>query len=370
MNEIDVSMSNFRKLIMCVVLICINVFSIATAIGEESSFVENIQAKKETDFRLSAAEHKTYMREISSYCAGIVEKAADKIIALSDDRTVKRNALIWKMTSIPVIYETFSYKKPIFAGIDGWALCLQMKHYFESEDSQKAYGELNRIGFEAASQMESKVVELAKLMSRNGEISNPETFIEAWAKDNPIQMPLYVRTSIIPLLSSGIGEETLGTFEAVGELSSQVDDITDMLTIYGNHLPKQSRWQVEKLLSDLGTAESISILLTDLGIMTEVLQRVGTVFELLPGLIVDERTAILDAIRNERKIVLEALDSERREVMSDIKLIEHDMLLNAIEIINQSVDHFFWRAVQLIGACLVLFFTVEFIGIYLFIKKR
>jgi len=126
--------------------------------------------------------------------------------------------------------------------------------------------------------------------------------------------------------------------------------------------------------------------------VSEVLQQVGKTIELLPDLIVSERTALLETIRNERletltfmssernvviealqnerKNILDSLGNERRAIVNDIKLIENDIIQNAIKSLDKSIDHFFWRATQLVGACIILILIVGFIGVYLIIKKR
>jgi len=418
---------SINKYIVFVIIIVFNIGSMAVA--NEGSFLEKFKSSKKKDFNLSAAELQIHMLSIADFCAGTTEKASDKIMELTDDPTVKINALRWKMYSIPIIYKTFYYPKPLQAMIDAWTLIIQMKQYFISGDGRKAFGELNIVGFEAATQMESKIIELAILMSRKEDISFPESFVEAWAKDNPIQMPLFVRTSITPFLSSGIGDETIGTFKAVGELTSQIDNITNILTVYGNQIPKQAKWQSELLLSELGTVETINILLSELRAANVALHQVGTTFELLPDLITSERAVLLETVQNERldtlaymsnerdaiikaiqsliaserntlletiknerldtlaymsserDAIVEAVQDERKEILSfvqrerlavinDIKLIGSDIFKDANKSINKSIDHFFIRTAQFVGACLVLIMAAGLAGIYIWYRKK
>jgi len=149
---------------------------------------------------------------------------------------------------------------------------------------------------------------------------------------------------------------------------------------------------MEILLSDLGTSETIDILLAEMVTVSEVLQQVGKVIEMLPDLIVSERTTLLETIRNERletltfmsgernvvlealqnerKIFLESLGNERRAIINDIKIIENDIIQNAIKSLDKSIDHFLWHSAQLIGACIIFLFIVGFVSVFIIIKYR
>ncbi len=343
-------------------------FSQIAAIGAEDPFVEKLKKANKKDFDMTNTEFRIRIQGMPEILAGIIEKSGDRIIALATDPIVKKNALMWKMSAIPQMYNTFNYSKPLVAGLDSWAFCLQMKTYFKSEEGQKTFKEWNVLGLEATEQMELKIVALAKLVSPTGDISQVENFINSWVDDNPIQIPIFVRESILPALATGVGEEVLGTLQTVSELSSQLDDITKRITLYGNHLPKQARWQAELLLSELGTHEKIEIILTELGIIAEGLQQVGTVIEKSPEIITNERTAILEAFREERLETLDFLSSERIVLIDALQSERKIILQDVIEGFDKSIDHFFLRAAQLAGVCLIMFFSVGFIVLYWIFK--
>jgi len=219
---------------------------------------------------------------------------------------------------------------------------------------------------------------------------------------------------MVPILSSGTGEKALSAFQAAAKIPYQLDDITNRLTVYGDHLPKQARWQAELLLSDLGMHEKIEILITELTTATQVLQQVGGVVEKSPEIIADERravlgvfrnerletlsavnkqrietldtinqqrietldflarekTAIIDALENERKIVLEVLESERHEVLNEVESMGNRIVQDAIQELDNLIDHFFLRAAQLVGVCLIIIFCFGGVGIYMINRKR
>ena len=396
------------------IVIFILIGSLDDAVGKEESFWEKFKKVNKKTFNMSPTELHIRMQELSVFCAGIIEKHGDEIIARTNEPSIKRNALLWKMNSIPALYKAFYNPKPLIAMLDSWALSLQMKQFFKSEEGQKAFGNWHIYGWDAAVLIEAKMVELAKLMNSNGDISSPENFIRFWSDNHPIQIPFFVRESMVPILSSNTGEKALSGFQAAAKIPYQLDDITNRLTVYGDHLPKQARWQAELLLSDLGMHEKIEILITELTTATQVLQQVGGVVEKSPDIIADERravlgvfrkerletlsavnkqrietldtinqqrietldflarekTAIIDALENERKIVIEVLESERHVVLNEVESMGSRIVQDAIQELDNLIDHFFLRAAQLVGVCLIIIFCFGGVGIYMINRKR
>jgi len=414
MNHINVNGQKSRMFIFFAIVIFIMIGSLDDAAGKEDSFWDNFKRVNKKTFNMSPTELRIRMQELSVLCAGIIEKSGDEIIALTNDPVVKRKALLWKMNSIPAVYKAFYNPKPLIAMLDSWAFSLQMKQFFKSEAGQKAFGKWHIYRWDAAVLIEAKMVELAKVMSPTGDISLPENFIRSWSDDHPIQIPFFVRESMVPILSSGTGEKALSAFQAAAKMPYQLDDITNRFTVYGDYLPKQARWQAELLLSDLGVNEKIETLIAELTTATQVLQKVGEVVEKSPDFITDERsavlevfrnerletlsavnkqrietldtidqqrietldfltrekTAIIDALENERKIVLEVLESERHSVLNEVESMGNRIVQDAIKELDKLIDHFFLRAAQLVGICLIISFCFGGVGIYMIGRKR
>jgi len=414
MNHINVNGQKSRIFIFFAIVIFISIGSLDDAAGKKESFWDKFKNVNKKTFNMSPTELHIRMQELSLLCAGIIEKYGDEIIALTNELSIKREALLWKMNSIPALYKAFYNPKPLIAMLDSWAFSLQMKQLFKSEAGQKAFGKWHIYGWDAAVLIESKMVELAKLMSPKGDISSPEIFIQSWSDDHPIKIPFFVRESMVPILSSNTGEKALSAFQAAAKMPYQLDDITNRLTVYGDHLPKQARWQAELLLSDLGMHEKIEILIAELTTATQVLQQVGGVVEKSPDIIADERsavlgvfrnerletlsavnkqrietldtinqqrietldflalekTAIIDALENERKIVLEVLENERHVVLNEVESMGNRIVQDAIKELDNLIDHFFLRAAQLVGVCLIFIFCFGGVGIYMIGRKR
>ena len=414
MNHINVNGQKSRMFIFFAIVIFFMIGSLEDAAGKEETFWEKFKRVNKKSFNMSPTELRTRMQELSVICAGIIEKSGDEIIALTNDPAVKRKALLWKMNSIPAVYKAFYNPKPLLAMLDSWALSLQMKQFFKSEAGQKAFGKWHIYGWDAAVLMETQMVELVKLMSPAGDISLAENFIQSWSDDHPIQIPFFVRESMVPLLSSGSAEKALSAFQAAAKLPYQLDDIANRFAIYGDYLPKQARWQAELLWSDLGVHEKVETLNAELTTVTQVLQQVGDVVEKSPDFIADERsavlevfrnerletlsavnkqrietldtinqqrietldfltrekTAIIDALENERKIVLEVLESERHSVLNEVESMGNRIVQDAIKELDKLIDHFFLRAAQLVGICLIISFCFGGVGIYMIGRKR
>ncbi len=318
MNPKNVNGQKRSIFILLAIVFYIMIGSLGDAVGKDDAFLDKLKRATKKDFEMSPSELHIRMQELSLFYAGIIEKSGDEIMALTTDPVVKRNALLWKMSAIPAVYKAFLYSYPIVAMIDSWALCLQMKNFFKSEAGQNAFGKWYIYGYDATVMMEAKIVELAKLLSQTDDISLLENFVRSWANDHPIQVPLFVRESIIPIVSSEVGNEAMNAFQAASKLTYQLEDIANRFAIYGDHLPKQARWQAELLLSELGQHEKIEILIAELMKVTQELQQVGEVVEKLPDFITNERSAVLEVFRNERLETLSAVSKQRIETIDNI----------------------------------------------------
>ena len=83
-----------------------------------------------------------------------------------------------------------------------------------------------------------------------------------------------------------------------------------------------------------------------------------------------EKTAIIDALENERKIVLEVLESERHAVLNEVESMGNRIVQDGIKELDKLIDHFFLRAAQLVGICLIISFCFGGVGIYMIGRKR
>ena len=398
-------------LLFIAVLLFVVMGAMSQARGDEKTFRKAI---KERDFDISASEYQIRIQDLTEIFAGSIENAADDIIASTPDPVVRRHALLWKLSAIPIVYKILYNHNLLMSHIDAWAFSLQLKNYFKSEEGREAFGEGHVLGWQTSVSMETKLVDLAKALHKSRDISVPQEFIQTWSDNHPVRIPVLVRESILPTLSYGVGEKSISTFKAVGQMTEQLDDITNWLTSYANLLPKQARWQTDLLLSEFGTSEKLEILMAELAAVTRVLEQVGEIIEQSPGMITDERKAVVEAFHNERletlsylsrerkivivalqnerkavisalqnerevvlaalqderRIVFQALNNERRSIKEDIAAAENRMIQDTVMVLDESIDRFFLRAAQLSGALLFICLSAALIVVYVFNKQR
>ena len=110
---------------------------------------------------------------------------------------IKRNALEWKINVIPRALESLVIMDPVAAGIDFYALCLQMDHFFRLGNGKDLFGEQQQLAINASEDILKEFRDLAndfRDYKNRGEI---ERFLAVWVIQNPIKNLYYrVRTEI------------------------------------------------------------------------------------------------------------------------------------------------------------------------------
>ncbi|UCC72223.1 MAG: hypothetical protein JSV86_17940 [Gemmatimonadota bacterium] len=226
----------------------------------------------------------------------------------------------------------------------------------------------------ASRNMLAAVEEIARDIGSPDGFSRMKGRVEAWAADHPIETVLLTRESTAPLTAAALGPMGGGAFAAVGNMADEVNDLSARISVYSELLPKQIRWQAALLLSAESGGTGIIQTLQNV-------ERITAFLDSVPQVISAERTAAMRDITAERIAVmleldemlaatLQAIDQERLAVMQGITaeriatLEELDPIASrltelavdqAMSRINTAIDHSYWRAVQLIGALLVLF---------------
>ena len=90
----------------------------------------------------TALELKIRLNNFAIRFRGNIEKAADEIIAKTEDPKVKKNALLWKIYSITTSQNAIYLADPAAAVLDVWTFCIQMRLFFAEGAGSKAFGNL------------------------------------------------------------------------------------------------------------------------------------------------------------------------------------------------------------------------------------
>ena len=122
---------------------------------------------------------------VDSYC-GRIEVAADEIIAQARDQQIRRAALVWKTNTIPAMREALFRPDPMAAILDGWALSMQLRNYFDSEDGREVFGEWADFARATMQDLDDDFEAFITRQIVSGELKTGRSFIENWAREHPI----------------------------------------------------------------------------------------------------------------------------------------------------------------------------------------
>jgi hypothetical protein len=347
------------------------------------------------EFRMSVTELRILIQQKAYRFSAVIEQAADEIMAKSSDPIIRRNALLWKMNAIPAAYTAVFQSEPVVALLDTWALTVQMVHYFEDGPGVEDFGQYHTVALEASKHLEEEIVDLVLAVSPTGDIKEVEIREEvySWAREHPIQSPLFSRESVLAEFSEAMSESSRA-IGVVGKLTVGMDDIVTRLSLYNEYLPRQARWQAELLLAESNAKDGVKVNVDGVAELIESLDRVMPIIEQAPDLVARERTAafkgireeriatlnsigvqrvatlnwltkeriaVIDALQKERGVALAALREERAASFNDIEAISNRIVSNSLAETKGLIDHFFWRTAQLLVVLVIACFIVGFI---------
>lgn len=389
-----------------------------STVTKRSSFLEaSVPENERKEFLMTPAEASIRVQGLAPVYSGVIERTADEIITGSSDPDVRRNAYLWKMNAIPASYAAIFHSDPFIALLDIWAFNRQMELYFREGPGKDAFGEWSPAALATVEQLQERVEKIIGAVTTSGDLPKAREGVELWARENPIEDSLFTRYSAevdIADIATKVGVSTLG---AMGQLAYNLDDLTEQLTVYVRHLPKQARWQAELAVADIMPADRIDYLLEQVTDANNSLARGISVAEQIPDVIHSEMNIALGGIRRERVEAMQSIDKqrvdtlnwlsgERAALMDEIRkegininvgfaeemrtildakiallIAERDITLREMEAITnrvvqnslmesrQLVDHIFYRMAQFLGAFLILCLIAG--GIFLaVIRKR
>jgi hypothetical protein len=334
---------------------------------------------------------------------GVIQEAANQIIARSDDPNVRRNALLWKMNAIPAFQKAAFHYDPLVALIDVRVLTGQMIRFFEEGAGKQAFGEWQGVALKAMQTIEVDGRSMATGFAEGKTADELRPHLLEWVEEHPIESLRFNRVSITPLLAEVTKTRGRGAGAVMGSLDEGIGDLSDRLKIYADTMPNQARWQAELLIDDLLRSGALDETLDDFGRLNELTTTLealtdplGELAAEVPELLERERSILLRALREERRILTEFADGqreasfegiaaerlallafvreeriatidqlhqERLEIMEELDTMTAKVLDASVERTEELIDHLFWRLAQLVGALIVLCALLVFVGL-------
>jgi hypothetical protein len=345
------------------------------------------------DIAISAEELRILVRDLADAYAGVIEEAADEIIARTDDRDVRRRAYIWKIQAIPVAFQAIFLTDPMVALLDTYAFTYQMRLFFQEGPGRDAFGEQQEIAFEACDRLAAMIAKVGRRASGHGPRKDVVEKIKAWAREHPIQGHSFSRDTLNAYLADVQAIQQVGGFKAIGKLTVDMSDLNARLTTIASHLPKQAHWQALLILEEYLDSEEADILVEGLTEFPGSLDRVALALEGLDDLVATERAMALEAVRverlevqqfvdatltrtleyltQERLAILEAAQGERvavlqaihQERLDTIRVLQQERELILAEMNATAVDHFFLRLIQILAVLLAVAVIVTLVAL-------
>ena len=331
--------------------------------------------------------------------SGLVEESADKIIAASQDREVRQNALLWKINAVSAGQRAGFQDDPVAGYLDLWILCEQMALFFEDGPGTNLFGEHQQIAIDISKWLSREAEAYAREISGR-DLAEATQEIETWVEANPLTSLSFSRVSTRTLVLKLMKKHGSGTFAAIGSLDEGLNDLADRSTIYAEYVPKMAMWQVEYLFDEIMQREDIAETLRDVRELSGALGGIDSTAdelmmlldegiaetlpaerEILTKFIDEQRVAVLDFVRNERiavlqdlakerAIVLAAVSAERVAVTKDVEKMRAATIddLQGIQVnledswkrIESIIDRVFLRVALLAGALVVVMIVFGF----------
>jgi hypothetical protein len=319
---------------------------------------------------VEARQVRVWIYELTNRLSGMIESAADEIMASADDPEVRLMALEWKASGVPALQRASFQPDPIVALSDLWLFSVQLQDFFGSERGRRYAGAFAGLALETAKQMEQEIQDFIVEHGGKPEETGTTQLIHEYAAANPIEHSIATRPSVASALTDRMPTGSIGAFAAVGTLVEGFADLSDRLSIYGEQLPKQIRWQMEMLLYEMslqkGDIEAIEADVSRLGRAADHLvefsdglpalieEQVATVVPELENAViavdfagmqasVDDRIAAhlnvaLEAVSRERIAALDAVHEERLAAMADAEVMAARVVDRSLERVESMVE--------------------------------
>ena len=336
-----------------------------------------------------------------------IENAADRIILASPSPRARRQALVWKAEAIPVLQTSLLNTDPVAAIIDTWVFVFQMTAYMQQPAVKEEFGTLQSVPIDTLKKMDEEMEQLVRTAAPSADIHDLGRRFGSWAAAHPIQSGLSGRRSADPELIQQAEKTDLGATASLQAIQESLGDITARLDSYNAFLPKQARWQVELLLSDLGHYPELSTAESNLASISRALEKTSGSMERLPEQaenarevvladVVGQRLAAQSFLEEERRQVFNSLTRERIDALGDLRrerlaatsdlrgewpIVLHAMDEHLQKISERTlkdfdarsrdlIDHLFLRGVELVLLTLTLSFLAVWLLLRQFVSKR
>jgi hypothetical protein len=138
---------------------------------------------------------------------------------------------------------------------------------------------------------------------------------------------------------NGAGADVFGSLqpealEVSERLVEQLTSLSHQARIYLAELPRQVRGEIDLLRADVLPPEQLSSMQNDLHVSATAAGSIAATVATIPGLVRDERSAVLEEVSRERALVLTAISNERERAigaMTRAFALERELLMRDLD---------------------------------------
>ena len=280
--------------------------------GQQGMLEKNVKGAKISTRQLGFS-----MNDFIARFADQVEESADRISAETNDASVKRNALLWKIHGIPACFHAALRNDAYVAYFDLAVLCRQMVQFFDGGAGRDVFGEQQPIAIETSKSLLLEMNVVGETFAPSPEfVREDEALMQSFVDKEPIQSLQFARASVIRMYIEKVQPRVEPFFDAVGSLTESISASQELVTLYSAEIPKLFRWQLELFAID--AQENRGIPMAVPGLESSVERAVQIVGE-TPKLIHDERVAVVTALHQERVESLTEIDAMRRATLETVE---------------------------------------------------
>jgi hypothetical protein len=257
----------------------------------------------------------------------LIESAADSIQAASTDVDVRRNALLLKISAIPLVQEAALRIDPVIAAADLYAFTIQFSDYLETGAGKTSFGAGQPVAVAAAAAAEQAALDLVSGNLRSGQLSaNSEAYLRTWAADHPMQGPALRRASFLSSDWKALGLSDNSLTASVGNMERTLVNMTYRLSYLNETLAAQARWNAELAGGEALRAPRVDSLVGTVGTS---LGSVGTFADEFPAFLDGWREALMRDVDRQRVLAFEAVADQRVALEAALNL-EREVLMRQV----------------------------------------
>ena len=286
-----------------------------------------------TDFRLEVLKGR--MQEYAITFGAEVDRVAASIQRRTNDVNVQRNALTWRLRSVPEMRKACFRPEPIPALLDAWTLARQMEALVTTGAAANAFGPFQQDVVGVSNRLTAAVRDIGGYIAASPDARDriEHDLIESWATAHPLGDLDFARESAIARFTEQMRDRG-ELFQSVGTIEEMLISLTNQMRIYLADMPKQVRGEVDLLRSDSLPPSTVEVLLRDLSLTAGAADRAARTVELMPALVREERQAVLDDLARQRVLLMQELGKEREMALQGLSMAiasERDVVMKTVD---------------------------------------